>query len=67
MGIIVFYINYCFAQRISKDLNLFDRVLGFFLYGLLMIFLVGFFLVSLLLCASILEHVFGKNLVQFLD
>ena len=30
MSIIVFYLNYCFAQRISKDLNLFDRIFGYF-------------------------------------
>jgi hypothetical protein len=52
MGIIVFYINYCFAQRISKDLNLFDKDFGFFLYGLLIIFLVGFFK---LVCFCVLQ------------
>jgi hypothetical protein len=35
------------------------------LYGFLMIFLGGFHLVSLLLCASVLEHVLGRDLVRF--
>jgi hypothetical protein len=35
------------------------------LYGFLIIFLVGFHLVSLLLCASILEHVLDRDLVRF--
>jgi hypothetical protein len=39
-----------------------------FLYGFLIIFLIsGVFLVNLLLCASVLEHVLSIDLEQFLD
>jgi hypothetical protein len=69
MGIIVFYVNYCFAQRISKDCL--TGFLGFFFF-FFFVWIVdnisgGFFLVSLLLCASVLEHVLSRYLVRFLD
>jgi hypothetical protein len=47
--------------------RLFDRVFGFFFVWIVDSISGGFFLVSLLLCASVLEHVLSRYLVRFLD